>query len=61
MRSGQPRTGITKTIVNFREKPGLDSPVIVMLPVQTTVTILDEQDEWFKVSVNGQEDSCTPR
>ena len=55
MRSGQPRSGITKTIVNFREGPGLNSPIIVMLPAQTTVTILDKQDEWLRVSVNGQE------
>ena len=54
MPSGQPRTGITKALVNLREGPGLDSMIENLLPAHTDVTILEEQGEWFRIYVGDQ-------
>lgn len=49
------RTGSTKTIVNFREGPSLDHRIKTTFPAKTKVTVLEEQDDWLRVSVNAQE------
>ena len=50
-----PGTGTTTAALNLREGPGREYTVLTVLPAETPLTILGEQDDWFRVTVNGQE------
>lgn len=42
-------------IVNFRSQPRLGSNVIRTYPVGTKVTVTEKGQDWFKVTINGEE------
>ena len=36
-------------IINLRERPGVDNPVLAEIPYRTVVTALERWDDWFRV------------
>lgn len=45
----------TNIAVNLRSAAGLNAPVVTQLPKNTTVTVLDQSSEWYKVqTANGK-------
>ena len=44
----------TSTKVNLRENPATDATVLTVLTQGAELTLLGEEDEWVKVSYNGQ-------
>ncbi|MCY3832407.1 MAG: hypothetical protein OXG85_05285 [Chloroflexi bacterium] len=44
--SCQLRTG---DILNLRERPGLDNPILAEIPIQTVLAALERAGDWFKV------------
>lgn len=48
-------TGKVNDTVNFRSEPTTDATVISKLKPGTSVTVLDTQNEWYKILYNDQE------
>ena len=55
MPDNTPRTGTTTSHVNLRKGAGTNFPVITLLQPKTTVLILGQEGQWYKVSVNDQQ------
>lgn len=39
----------------MRQEPNTDSEILIRLPANTIVTVISEENDWYKVSYNGQE------
>lgn len=41
---------VSATLLNIRSKPSIDSDVVGMVSLATRLDLLNENDEWFKVT-----------
>lgn len=49
------QVSITKSNVNFRNSPNQTGEIISVIPKNTEITIIENIDDWSKISYNGQE------
>ncbi len=49
------QTVTTTELVNVRSGPSLDSEVVTLLPPEDEITVVSQEGDWVKVSVDGGE------
>ncbi|MFH1213717.1 MAG: SH3 domain-containing protein [Candidatus Neomarinimicrobiota bacterium] len=57
VRAPATKSDLTKTLKrngNLRQEPSLKSPVIVVVPVNTSVTVIDSLPDWYRIRLSDQ-------